>query len=55
MYVLNDNSKKSVNKFLKKTVVVCMTVVLCFSLASCKKKKEEKISRGYYLIMYVEH
>lgn len=44
MYILNDNSKKSVNKFLKKTVVVCMTVVLCFSLASCRKKKEEKIS-----------
>lgn len=42
MFVLNDNSKKSVNKFLKKTVVVCMIVALCFSLASCKKKKEEK-------------
>ena len=42
MLIVKNNSKKSVNSVLKKVFVIFMTVALSFSLASCKKKKEEK-------------
>lgn len=42
MFFVNNYSKKSVNRVFRKALVLVMTVVVCFSLTSCKKKKEEK-------------